>query len=142
VRDRLCQIIRQHQLDPAQVKAYAVDFCGCESLKDAPREQIETFVRPLLRSGNRMKRWLPELSETARDLDPATSDGIFLVRIDRARYCWHARKSAYELRLSILEPARFAGRSLVSHLDCTPKAMWKLGWFPRLRLQSRAPVPE
>ena len=28
VRDRLCQIIRQHTLDPELVKAYAVDFCG------------------------------------------------------------------------------------------------------------------
>src|SRR6266550_6791732 len=28
VRDRLCQIIRQHQLDPTLVKAYATDFCG------------------------------------------------------------------------------------------------------------------
>jgi hypothetical protein len=47
VRDRLCQVIRQHQLDPALVKAYAVDFCGSESLKDAPREQVETFVQQL-----------------------------------------------------------------------------------------------
>jgi hypothetical protein len=78
-----------------------------------------------------VKRRLPELCETARDLDPQTSDGIFLVRIDRVRYCWHARKPSYELRLSILEPLRFAGRSLVSRLDCTPKAMWKLGWFLR-----------
>jgi hypothetical protein len=78
-----------------------------------------------------VKRCLPELSETARDLDPETSDGVFLVRIDRARYCWHARKPSYELRLSIVEPLRFAGRSLVSRLDCTPKAMWKLGWFLR-----------
>jgi hypothetical protein len=28
VRDRLCQVIRQHQLDPNLVKAYATDFCG------------------------------------------------------------------------------------------------------------------
>src|SRR6266853_1144562 len=28
VRDRLCQIIRQHQLDPTLVKAYATDCCG------------------------------------------------------------------------------------------------------------------
>ena len=28
VRDRLCQIIRQHKFDPELVKAYAVDFCG------------------------------------------------------------------------------------------------------------------
>src|SRR3989441_4175053 len=27
VRDRLCQLIRQHKLDPELVKAYAVDFC-------------------------------------------------------------------------------------------------------------------
>src|SRR5271165_6326601 len=34
VRDRLCQIIRQHKLDPELVKAYAVDFCGTKALKD------------------------------------------------------------------------------------------------------------
>src|SRR5881628_847827 len=32
VRDRLCQIIRQHQLDPNLVKAYATDFCGVTAL--------------------------------------------------------------------------------------------------------------
>ena len=47
VRDRLCQIIRQHKLDPALVKAYAVDFCGTKALKDATREQVETFVQQL-----------------------------------------------------------------------------------------------
>jgi hypothetical protein len=35
------------------------------------------------------------------------------------------------LRLSVLEPKAFAGRSIVSRLYCTPKAMWKLGWFLR-----------
>src|SRR5579864_1626868 len=47
VRDRLCQIIRQHQLDPELVKAYAVDFCGTKALKDASREQVESFVEQL-----------------------------------------------------------------------------------------------
>jgi len=47
VRDRLCQIIRQHQLDPELVKAYAVDFCGTNALKDATREQVESFVQQL-----------------------------------------------------------------------------------------------
>jgi len=28
VRDRLCQLIRQHQLDANLVKSYAVDLCG------------------------------------------------------------------------------------------------------------------
>jgi hypothetical protein len=47
VRDRLCQIIRQHTLDPELVKAYAVDFCGTKALKDASREQVESFVQQL-----------------------------------------------------------------------------------------------
>ena len=47
VRDRLCQIIRQHKLDPELVKAYAVDFCGTKTLRDASREQVENFVQQL-----------------------------------------------------------------------------------------------
>jgi len=47
VRDRLCQIIRQHQLDPNLVKAYATDFCGTKALRDATREQVENFVNHL-----------------------------------------------------------------------------------------------
>jgi len=47
VRDRLCQLIRQYQLDPEPVKAYAVDFCGTKTLREATREQVETFVREL-----------------------------------------------------------------------------------------------
>jgi len=47
VRDRLCQIIRQHQLDPTLVKAYATDFCGTKTLREATREQVENFVTHL-----------------------------------------------------------------------------------------------
>src|SRR6266851_1588741 len=47
VRDRLCQLIRQHNLDPELVKAYAVDFCGTKTLRDATREQVENFVQQL-----------------------------------------------------------------------------------------------
>ena len=47
VRDRLCQIIRQHKLDPELVKAYAVEFCGTKTLRDASREQVENFVQQL-----------------------------------------------------------------------------------------------
>jgi len=47
VRDRLCQIIRQHQLDPNLVKAYATDFCGTKTLREATRAQVETFVAHL-----------------------------------------------------------------------------------------------
>src|SRR5204862_7126959 len=44
VRDRLCQLIRQHTLDAELVKAYAVDFCGTKALREATREQVENFV--------------------------------------------------------------------------------------------------
>jgi hypothetical protein len=47
VRDRLCQLIRQHQLDASLVKSYATDFCGVKTLRQATREQVETFVRHL-----------------------------------------------------------------------------------------------
>ena len=44
IRDRLCQLIRQHQLDATLVKSYATDFCGVKTLREATREQVETFV--------------------------------------------------------------------------------------------------
>ncbi len=44
VHDRLCQVIRQHRLDPNSVKSYAMDFCGVKSLREATREQVENFV--------------------------------------------------------------------------------------------------
>jgi hypothetical protein len=47
VRDRLCQIIRQHQLDPNLVKAYATEFCAVKALRDATRDQVENFVTHL-----------------------------------------------------------------------------------------------
>lgn len=47
VRDRLCQLIRQHQLDANLVKSYATDFCGVKTLREATREQVEAFVTHL-----------------------------------------------------------------------------------------------
>ena len=47
LRDRLCLLIRQHQLDPILVKRYAADFCGTESLRDASRERVESFINDL-----------------------------------------------------------------------------------------------
>src|SRR5271157_2866881 len=78
-----------------------------------------------------MKRQLPGLSETVGESLPAIPDGVFLVRVDHAQHRWQAQKAFYVLRLSVLEPKRFAGLPIVSRLYCTPKAMWKLGWFLR-----------
>jgi hypothetical protein len=47
LRDRLCQLIRQHRLEPALVKSYAIDFCRVATLKDAKREQVVAFVEHL-----------------------------------------------------------------------------------------------
>src|SRR5207244_6723626 len=47
LRDRLCLLIRQHQLDAGLVKAYAADYCGSLNLRDASREQIESFITNL-----------------------------------------------------------------------------------------------
>ena len=44
VRDRLCQLIRQHQLDPNLVKCYATDFCAVKTLRNATRDQVESFI--------------------------------------------------------------------------------------------------
>jgi hypothetical protein len=58
-------------------------------------------------------------------------DGIFLVRVQKAEYHWHAQKPFYSLRLSVVEPKGMAGRTISGRLYCTPKALWKLGWFLR-----------
>jgi hypothetical protein len=47
LRDRLCLLIRQHQLDPALVKAYAADYCDVSELRQASREQVATFINHL-----------------------------------------------------------------------------------------------
>jgi hypothetical protein len=44
LRDRFCLLIRQHQLDAGLVKAYAADFCGTPSVREASREQIAEFI--------------------------------------------------------------------------------------------------
>jgi len=47
LRDRLCLLIRQHQLDPNLVKLYAADFCGTETLRDASRDLVQSFINNL-----------------------------------------------------------------------------------------------
>jgi hypothetical protein len=47
LRDRLCLLIRQHHLDAALVKAYAADYCGTATLRDASRDLVEDFINNL-----------------------------------------------------------------------------------------------
>jgi hypothetical protein len=53
LRDQLCLLIRQHNLDPSLVKAYAADFCGTETLKEASRDLVESFVTQLAASAKK-----------------------------------------------------------------------------------------
>ena len=47
VRDRLASSSASTNSIPRLVKAYAVDYCGAKTLREASREQVENFVREL-----------------------------------------------------------------------------------------------
>jgi len=47
LRDQLCLLIRQHRLDSSQVKQYAAEFCGTQDIRQASREQIQSFITHL-----------------------------------------------------------------------------------------------
>ena len=47
LRDRLCLLIRQYNLDPNLTKAYAADFCGTATLSGASRELMQSFISHL-----------------------------------------------------------------------------------------------
>ncbi len=47
LRDQLCLLIREYNLDPNLVKAYAADFCGTQTLSGASRELVESFISHL-----------------------------------------------------------------------------------------------
>jgi hypothetical protein len=47
LRDQLCLLIRQYNLDPTLVKAYAAAFCGTETLSGASRDLVESFISHL-----------------------------------------------------------------------------------------------
>jgi hypothetical protein len=50
LRDQLCLLIRQYNLNPNLVKAYAADFCGTTSLSEASRDSVERFISELSKS--------------------------------------------------------------------------------------------
>jgi hypothetical protein len=69
------------------------------------------------------------------EADPAASillpDSLYLVQVVRAQYRWHPDKPYYILRLLVVEPQHFAGRSIIGRIYCTRRALWKLNWFLR-----------
>ncbi len=122
LRDRLCLLIRQHQLDPALVKRYAADFCGTQELRAASRD--------LASGGALMKCHFPGLHLESKNGN-GLLEGLFLARVVQASYRWHREKPFFSLQFSILEPKQYASHTLSGRLYWTPKALWKLNWFLR-----------
>lgn len=77
-----------------------------------------------------MKRRFQGLAATAQ-ANADVPDGVFLVRLDQARYCRQRQKTFYSLRFTIIEPEPPAARTFAGRLYCSPKALWKLSWFLR-----------
>jgi hypothetical protein len=76
-----------------------------------------------------MKRRFPGLHQASQPAE--VPDGIYLVRVHRAQYRWHAQKPFYAVQFAVLEPKQFAGGVLAGRIYCTGKALWKLSWFLR-----------
>ena len=77
-----------------------------------------------------MRRQIPGLHLSQRGGD-SKLEGLFLVRVQRARYRWHPQKPFVEIQFTVLEPKSFESRSLSGRLYCTERALWKLNWFLR-----------
>ena len=77
-----------------------------------------------------MRRQIPGLHLNQRRVEDKL-EGLFLVRVDRARYRWHPQKPFVEIRFVVLEPKSFESRSFTGRLYCTERALWKLNCFLR-----------
>jgi hypothetical protein len=58
LRDQLCLLIRKYNLDPTLVKAYAADFCGTQTVGEASRELIGSFISHLALSAKENRETL------------------------------------------------------------------------------------
>jgi hypothetical protein len=78
-----------------------------------------------------VKRRIQGLHEADRSAAKELPDALYLVRVTRAQYRWHAQKPFYVVCFAVIEPKEMAGHSISGRLYCTPKALWKLSWFLR-----------
>ena len=76
-----------------------------------------------------MKRHVSGLSKADPAPDHCIPDGVFLVRVERAQYRWHAQKPYFSVLFLVLEPEGTRGRRFTGRLYATPRALWKLNWF-------------
>jgi len=77
-----------------------------------------------------MKRQIPGLHHETKNMDDVL-EGLFLVRVDQARYNWHREKPFFSIRFAVLEPKQHSSSSIMGRVYCTPKALWRLNWFLR-----------
>jgi hypothetical protein len=77
-----------------------------------------------------MKRQVPGLHGATQNPDNDLA-GVFLVRVERVFYRWHPQKPFFAVRLNVLEPKEYDGRTISGRLYSTPRALWKLSWFLR-----------
>lgn len=77
-----------------------------------------------------MKRQIPGLSQPVGK-GQELPEGLYRVRVERARYCYHAQKPYYTLYFAVLEPEEAEGQNFSGRLYCTERALWKLNWFLR-----------
>ena len=78
-----------------------------------------------------MKRRFQGLHQADQSAINDIPDGLFLVRVQRAQYRWHAQKPFYLLRFAVLEPRQLEGKTFTGRVYCSSKALWKLTWFLR-----------
>src|SRR5207249_1324345 len=78
-----------------------------------------------------MRRYFESLRPADRSAINSVPDSLFLVRVQRMQYRWHAQKPYYSIRFGVLEPKHLAGCLVTGRLYCTTRAMWKLSWFLR-----------
>ena len=78
-----------------------------------------------------MKRYVSGLNRANACAIEGLSNGLFLVRVERAQYRWHAQKPFYGFVFTVLEPKPLAVNRFPGRLYCTPKTLWKLNWFLR-----------
>ena len=76
-----------------------------------------------------MRRHVHGLSRSAMPTE--ISDGLYLVRVQRASYHWHKHKPFYELGFYVLQPESLVGDAITARLYCSPKVLWKFTWFLR-----------
>ena len=78
-----------------------------------------------------MRRHISGLSKATTSAAEYLPDSLYLVRVERVQYRWHAHKPYYSILFLVLEPRSQAGNRFAGQLYCTIKALWKLNWFLR-----------